>query len=236
VHNEVRHDLLEADAKQIERTLTRDLVYSILALNSGAITSLRRCPRFEFITQEADDIKLYADSIPKLVDVGMRIPVKHMHDRLQIPIADDGEEILKSTAPMAKASKGVGVKSTDANAILKAHSTFAPKGQTHSDPAHLDKPSCPHCNVVALKGEEASQSDVIDEMAKQLDAETQAPMSKLIDEIKAVVDASESFEELQNNLLNAYGDMDVEELSKIMQQGFSTAELVGRFEVENDNT
>jgi len=196
VHNEVRHDLKEADAKQIARTLTRDLVYPILALNSGAITSLRRCPRFEFITQQAEDIKLYSEAIPGLVSVGMRIPVKHMHERLQIPEADDDEEVLKMVPTQIK------------------QGSEAPKSE-------------PLMGMVALKGEADKEVNVIDELIPQLEDETQKPMTSMIDHIKALVDESESYEELQDKLLENYGDTDIEELTKIMAHGFSTAELMG---------
>ena len=44
VHNELRHDLKKSDARQLATTLTRQLVYPILAVNRGR-TSLHRCPR-----------------------------------------------------------------------------------------------------------------------------------------------------------------------------------------------
>ena len=72
VHNELRHDLKKSDARQLATTLTRQLVYPILAVNRGR-TSLHRCPRLVLDTQQPEDIKLLADSLPKLVNMGMRI-------------------------------------------------------------------------------------------------------------------------------------------------------------------
>lgn len=102
VHNEVRHDLLVADANQVAGTLTRDLVYPIIALNSGGINGLRRCPRFVYDTVEPEDLKLYSEAMPKLVGMGMRIPVSHAHEKLRIPEAEDGEEILGAAKPPTK--------------------------------------------------------------------------------------------------------------------------------------
>jgi len=102
VHNEVRHDLLESDARQIAATLTRDLIYPLLALNAG-LDSLQRCPRFVFDTAEAEDLAGYADALPKLAQSGMRIPAAWAHERLRIPQAEDDEPVLggPAAAPVA---------------------------------------------------------------------------------------------------------------------------------------
>ncbi|MCA9931165.1 MAG: DUF935 domain-containing protein, partial [Anaerolineales bacterium] len=95
VHNEVRHDLMMSDGIQLAGTLTRDLVYPLLALNVGGIDDVRRCPRFVFDLQEPEDFGLYADAVPKLVDVGMPIPVKWAQDKLRIPAPGKDEPVLQ---------------------------------------------------------------------------------------------------------------------------------------------
>lgn len=104
VHNEVRHDLMIADARQIASTITRDLIYPVLALNTTGIDSLRRCPRFVFDTREPEDLKLYSEAIPKLVSVGTRIPAKWVRDKLRIPEPEDDEEVLAPAAPALPAA------------------------------------------------------------------------------------------------------------------------------------
>lgn len=94
VHNEVRRDLMVSDARQVAATITRDILYPLAALNSGGIRSVRRAPRWVFNTQEAEDLKLYADAIPKLVRVGVKIPERWPNERLQIPVPEDGEPVL----------------------------------------------------------------------------------------------------------------------------------------------
>jgi phage gp29-like protein len=70
VHNEVRHDLLVADARQIAATLTRDLVYPLAVLNLGGIDNLRRCPRFKFETDEEEDMNTRAERDEKIYAMG----------------------------------------------------------------------------------------------------------------------------------------------------------------------
>lgn len=98
LHGEVRRDLKVSDARQLGGTLTRDLVYPILALNRG-VRDPRRLPRFFFDTGEAEDMKMMADALPKLVGVGMRVPVAWAHAKLRVPEPKDGEAVLQVARP-----------------------------------------------------------------------------------------------------------------------------------------
>ncbi len=94
LQGEVRRDILASDARQLAGTLTRDLVYPLLALNRGGLDSLRRCPRFEFDLGEAEDLKTFAEALPALAAGGARIPVSWVHDKLRIPQAADAEPVF----------------------------------------------------------------------------------------------------------------------------------------------
>ncbi|MCG9031609.1 DUF935 domain-containing protein [Laribacter hongkongensis] len=98
VHNEVRHDLLVSDARQLAGTMTRDLVWPLLALNDQA-PDPRRMPRLVFDIKEAEDISLYADSLPKLVGLGMTVPVSWVRDKLSIPAPQGDEPVLSAPRP-----------------------------------------------------------------------------------------------------------------------------------------
>jgi phage gp29-like protein len=101
VHNEVRMDIRNSDCKQLAGSMTMQVVYPMLSVNKG-FRDARRCPRFVLDTSEAEDLKLYADSLPKLVSLGMRIKADWAHEKLRIPIADEKDEVLKSApAPAA---------------------------------------------------------------------------------------------------------------------------------------
>lgn len=94
VHNQVRRDILRADVRQLESTLTRDLVYPMIAINRGNVDGLRRCPRIRFDTGESEDLTAYADALPKLAQGGARIPVEWVHEKLRIPQAADDEAVF----------------------------------------------------------------------------------------------------------------------------------------------
>ncbi|MBA1445863.1 MAG: DUF935 domain-containing protein [Chromatiales bacterium] len=100
IHNEVRKDLRDSDAKQIEGTLGRDLIYPLLAAN-GRLNDPRRCPRFKFDIREPEDLKMLSEALPKLVEVGMDIPQKWAHEKSGIPEPEEGEAVLQ-VAPVSQ--------------------------------------------------------------------------------------------------------------------------------------
>ena len=94
IHNEVREELRDADLTQLAATLTRDLVFPLYALNCTSYRHPKRHPRLEFDVTEGQDLTQYAESLPKLVDIGMKIPTTWAHDKLQIPEPDGDEPVL----------------------------------------------------------------------------------------------------------------------------------------------
>lgn len=99
VHNEVREELMRADAVQLGGTLTRDLVFPLLRLNKGGIDDLRRLPKFKFMFDDSEDLGTLAEALPKLVGVGMRIPTEWAHERAGIPQAEKGAAVLGTAKP-----------------------------------------------------------------------------------------------------------------------------------------
>ena len=205
VHNEVRHDLRDADALLLAQTLTRDLIYPLAILNGARIDNLRRCPRLVFQTQEAEDLALYSDALPKLVNIGLKIPASHAYKKLQIPEPDGDEPVLGIASP--------GALPRD-EAALKAHA------------------GCPHCAAAALKGQRPR--DDTDALTDRLQADSNAAMSALIDPIREAVEQSGSFDELQRRLAELGDQLAPDALADVMAQGFATANLLGRFEVTSD--
>ena len=98
VHNEVRHDLLKSDAKQVATTIRQYLLYPLLMLNKGGDRDPRRLPRFQFDLVEAEDLGAYAEALPKLVGAGMQIPASWAHDKLRIPLPNGKEQVLGQPA------------------------------------------------------------------------------------------------------------------------------------------
>ena len=100
VHNEVRMDIRATDVRQVEGTLDRQLIRPLAMLNRPGI-DLKRLPRFKLDIGEAEDIVAYSDALPKLANAGMRIKVEWAHEKLRIPLAEEGDDVLQAAPPPA---------------------------------------------------------------------------------------------------------------------------------------
>ena len=125
VHNEVRLDIRNSDARQLARTLSNQLIYPIAQLN-GLFADDSRVPRFVFDTQEPDDLALFADAIPKLVNAGLSIPARYAYDKLKIPMPESDEAVL-------------GVAGVRASPQPTAALSDSRGGFIHSEPKFTDK-------------------------------------------------------------------------------------------------
>ncbi|MBI2770001.1 MAG: DUF935 domain-containing protein [Burkholderiales bacterium] len=201
IHNEVRHDILEADARQLEGTVTNHLIYPILAINKG-VTDIRRCPRLVFDTQEPEDVKLYADSIPKLVSLGMRIKRSWAHDKLKIPEADEGDKDILVAAKAAPAA--------------------APADQ-EPDPAAPSK----RARLRAQAGDQAPP-DELDVLSEDMLAEWQGGMGELVDPVQAALAAATSFEDFSQALEAGLAAIPDGQLVDLLARGSFAARIWGR--------
>ncbi|WP_226801677.1 DUF935 domain-containing protein [Alkalilimnicola sp. S0819] len=91
VHNDVRGDIQQADARQLADTLNRDLVRPFIDLNYGP---QERYPRLELQITEPEDLAGLADLLAKLVPLGLRVEQSVVRDKAGIPDPDDGAEVL----------------------------------------------------------------------------------------------------------------------------------------------
>jgi phage gp29-like protein len=193
VHNEVRLDIRDDDASQLDVSLSAYLVYPMAILNG--LFADNRVPEFVSDTQEPDDLKLYSEAIPKLVSVGAKIPLDYVNKKLKIPLPDEDEPILEPVSQTVPQS-----------AITPLSATVSPIS-AGADPSP----------VSALED--------------QLVEDSSTAVASLLAVIRSKVEKATSLTALRDDLLSSYGDLDSDELVKIMELGFLTAELAGRFDV-----
>jgi len=92
VHNEVRLDILRADAKQLAATLNRDLVRTFIDLNFGP---QERYPRIVLQVTEAEDLKALADALGPFIDRGLRVEESAILDKFGLAAPEAGAAILR---------------------------------------------------------------------------------------------------------------------------------------------
>lgn len=209
VHNEVRHDLLVGDVKQIAGTLKRDLLYPLLALNGRAPADPRRTPSIVFDTQQPENIEAYSKALPHLVRAGMRIPVSWAHDKLRIPAASEGEAILEMTATTAAA-----IPEDATPPARAAASRVAACGHSHDDdaPDALD-----HLAALGMAGWQPALTDML------------APVREALSQ---AISDNQSLDQFQAQLPQLLKHMQLESLADPLAQASFTARLAGESGLE----
>ena len=215
LHSQVRDDILKSDARQLAGTLTRDVVYPLLALNRPGVDSYRRCPRFVFDTGEAEDLARYAEALPKLVGVGFKIPRTWAHDKLRIPEPDGKEDVL-AAGPAAPAVPPA-PPAPDEQAALKA------RWRQVAVAALSAAPRTP--------GED--DTDPADQIAPALAGQAQTEVDGWLASIEALLADNPDLTptQVQTRLLEQFGGLPTEQLVELMAQGYALAQLVGTDDV-----
>jgi phage gp29-like protein len=209
LHREVRNDILKADARQISGTLTRDLLYPLIALNRGGGGGLARCPRFVFDTGQTEDLKLFSEALPKLVAVGLRVPLEWAHEKLRIPLAGEGEEVLHVAAPAPGLAPASGLE--DGKALVAA--------------------------LTAAR--EADGPDAFDDLAGEMAGEWERVVDPLLDPIRSLLEESPTLEAFRARLPEVVAGMDTTALAGLLADGLFAAHVTGRvvpWETQKGNT
>ncbi len=95
---DLRQDLLEADAKQIERTYRFQLLGPWKTYNYGPDAAI---PKLKLHYEADEDLGKLAETYGKLVTtVGFTdISLDHIHERFGIPVPEEGEELITKPQP-----------------------------------------------------------------------------------------------------------------------------------------
>jgi phage gp29-like protein len=204
VHQDIAQNLRDSDAKQLANTLTRQLVYPLLAINKG-LQDPRRCPTLVFDTQEPEDIKLYSESLPELVAMGMRISPDWAHEKLKIPRAKDGELVLSVGQPKT------------AVPVLER--------KAKADPAA--KPPAPA--QAQLKAElPAVQPDALDALSAAMAGDWEEVMDDLAAPVQAALLSATSLDEFRDMLDTTLAQTDPAKLVELLARGQFAARIWGQ--------
>jgi phage gp29-like protein len=205
IHEEVRQDLMQSDARQLATTLTRYLVQPIYLANfPGA--DIARCPKFKIVTEQKENITVFAEALPKLVQIGFQIPLEWAQTKLGIPIAKKGDVILQitnnATPPVAERTQKLAWR-----AVLAAQ------------PGSIAPPA---------PGQAALESLVNHNLGQD---QTQAMLAMLAPAIEAIRLSADP-EEAAAALLAAHPEMDDEGIVNALTQAFYIADVLGRIHAD----
>ncbi len=96
IHDKVRREIMLHDVRQIEPTITTQLVRPIALVNG--MFAEERMPKFCYLTEETVDQSKMADVLTKATNIGMQIDLEWAHKAMQIPRAASGAAMLKAPA------------------------------------------------------------------------------------------------------------------------------------------
>lgn len=207
VHNEVRHDILRSDARQLSSTINRDLIEPFIAMNFGPQDVY---PIVMFEVAEPEDVKSLADALGKVVPLGLKVGQKQVRKRLSLPEPDEDEECLGPKAaaldaPDYKAPAKVPSKA-DQKALEEDAQQRADKGKATLSLKHQPC-ACPACGATAqLAAEAVDDVTAIDETdALVIDAldDYQEITDPLLMGLLSAVNGSASFDEVLAKLEKA---------------------------------
>lgn len=209
VHNEVRKDLRDSDIRQLCSTITRDLLYPMAMFNGLALDGMRRCSVFQLDVGETEDIKVYAEALPPLVDLGFQIPVQWAQEKVRIPQPVNGEPVLQATTP---AIWRKGMAAATGHTALPGHlrGIAAAAGQLPGD----QLPPSPQTA-----------------MQPQLAANIKAPAAAWVDKIRELVSQATSLEQIRDGIAALDPNMSLDDYAAAMAEALAAAHLAGRYEV-----
>jgi phage gp29-like protein len=208
---EIKADLTTTDARQIDQALTA-FGWLILTLNpEGAGVDPRRTPRHTFDTTEAEDLKMLADALPKLIAVGGNFSKAWLNEKTKIPAAESDDDRLMPLPPAivptvdATTAQNINKPPAAALAARAAGGKTAHREQADPSPAPL--------------------------YAQQLAAAAAGPLAEWLTVIRSAVDGAESLEALKERLGAMFPDLDAAAMAGVFGEAMTAANLAGRLDV-----
>lgn len=208
-HQEVRRELLTADADELAATLQRDMIEPFVLFNYGLPQN--GMPLLTLPVVEPEDTKAMMEVVTAFVDRGGKISAAEVRDRIGFADPDDGEDLLHP--------KGGAVEDDDSG------DTGARRPPSKA-PA-LNRVPCPSCGRVHLALNRQGSVAELDRMAGDLANDWEAVLPPIIDPLIALARECGSFEELLERLPSVAGQMDSAELRDQLARAMAIARGLG---------
>jgi phage gp29-like protein len=207
-------------------TITAQLLHPLVLFNIPGADP-RRLPRFELDVPEPEDLQLYAEALPKLAGAGMRIGLKDLHRRLRIPMADEGEELLRGPSAAIEAAPGQ---------AGQAAKPPAPTAAPTPTPAPGAKPPDKSAALAGQLPGDAGPRDALDDVVDEALGEWQevlAPMVQpLLAEMDKAVAAGETLEAFAARLPGLIERMDGRPLAERLARASFMGRLAGEADLD----
>ncbi|PRA87933.1 hypothetical protein CQ054_05910 [Ochrobactrum sp. MYb29] len=196
VHENVRHDIGKADARQISVTINRDLVRPFVDLNFGP---QEYYPTVVMPFAENEDIKALADVISKLVPLGLEVSMPKVRQRIGFDEPEDGEKIMHAVKNPTKAEP-------TPSAALPSPDSDLDDEHEQTAKAQAMRSACPHCGGFhALAADERDELDILADTGLE---NWEAQFEPLLKPVKALFARAKSYAEIEAGLDDLAAKMD----------------------------
>lgn len=217
IHENVRHDIGKADARQSAVTMNRDFVRPFVDLNYGPQETY---PTVVLPFTENEDIKALADVVTKLVPLGVELSMTKVRQRIGFDEPEDGEKILHAVkTPQPAVEKNAEPGTDDPE---KGPEKIPEKSNAT---ASAFRSACPHCGGFhALAADERDELDILADTGLE---NWEAQMEPLLKPVKDLFARAKSYEELETGLEDLAAKMDVGPLADRLAKMMMIARGIG---------
>lgn len=209
VHETVRSDIKKADARQLEGTLSRDLVRPFVDLNWGP---RKAYPKLTFSVTEQEDIRTLSEALHKLVPLGLKIQMSEVRDRLGFTDPEEGAEVLGApAAPPGNQPRGRERQTPPAKAVNSSGADDEDEPARHS----LRLKGCPCCGALprALNAAALDPEDEQDQLVAAALEEWEPDMAPIVDLVKQAAAEADSYEAFEAALDRLSGTLPTGDLA-----------------------
>jgi phage gp29-like protein len=230
VHERVEKRISKSDSRQVESTITTQLLVPMGLINLPGFNP-QRAPHFKLDFGEAEDLKLYADALPELVKVGVQVPEAWAREKLRIPTAGPNEAVLRVMETAAQ--RGPVSDADDEEDGAPGRRLNASRNQAAAAGA-LPAPGCPVHGTAALAGGTPPR-DALDDLVDEAAAEWKPLMSPLVQPLLAELDravaSGESLEAFAARLPSIVQQLDPAPLAAGLARASFVARLAGEADI-----
>ncbi len=193
IHDKVRIDIAQADARQLGQTVNRDLVRWFISMNFGPQALY---PKVEWPITEPEDMAAITSAVTAMVSMGMKVSQREMRDKLGLSEPQSDDELLTpaatSQAPIAEPAAPAATKPKQPVPVASKPARLA---------AHVVGCRCGGClkvDLLAPAGLRADAVDGPDEIEAVLEdalADWQDITDPLLDPLREIIARATSFDE-----------------------------------------
>jgi phage gp29-like protein len=224
VHNEVRKDIADADAKLVAATLNRDLVVPMIMFNRGPRA---KYPRLKIGKPDPVDVKALTDAAVALVPLGVKVSANRIREKAGLPAPEDGEEILRVASPATPENFSAGAPAGRADGLPPR------SGPTPALLPPLKRPQG-RIGVATAGADRGGEPDPIDEAADAFLDDWVELVEPMLGPIEELLASSSSLVEFRDGLAGRIGAMDESAVTALLARAGFAARLAGDAAQQDD--